>query len=218
MDVRIYKHSRITNGGVWLNGVRCFEPVALPSDGNAPAFLTEIYYRMNLEYRKFFKMDTLSKLGFLASELLLEGADRNEPKEDMGIVLFNRSASLDTDAMYQKTIQRAEDYYPSPAVFVHTLPNIVTGEVAIRHQIHGETAFYVFRRFAPPIMAQIIHTTMLSAGLRYALAGWIEVCQGHADALMMLCKAGNPEEEEETRPLLTPENIEEIKQLSNPIK
>jgi hypothetical protein len=188
MQIQIKKHCRILPGEALIDGLACLESSPV-SAGTLP-FLTEIYLRREIHYRKFFKMDTLAKLGFLAAEMLMDGFDRNEPKPDTGIILFNRSASFETDTAYQQTIQQAADYYPSPGVFVHTLPNIVAGEIAIRHRIHGETAFYVFRRFESRTITGIIHSTMASAGLRHALAGWIETCPVGFGAFMMLCEAG----------------------------
>ena len=77
----------------------------------------------------------------MASELLLqaEGAERFVPREDRAVVFFNRSASLQADTAYQATIQDPDNFYPSPAAFVYTLPNIVTGEIAIRNKYFGET-------------------------------------------------------------------------------
>ncbi|MBO7459493.1 MAG: 3-oxoacyl-ACP synthase, partial [Bacteroidales bacterium] len=93
------------------------------------ALLTELYRNHIGDYPKFFKMDTLSKLGFIASELLLniEGDRDFEPREDRAVIFFNRSASLQADTHYQSTIQDPEHFFPSPAAFVYTLPNIVTG-------------------------------------------------------------------------------------------
>lgn len=93
------------------------------------------------DYPKFFKMDNLCKLGFVAAELLLRNADAAS-KENAAIILFNRNGSLVTDRNYQKTITDG-NYFPSPALFVYTLANIVTGEIAIRHKIYGETSFYI---------------------------------------------------------------------------
>ena len=94
---------------------------------------------------KFYKMDPLCRLGFVASELLLqaEGDRRDTPRDDRAIILFNRSSSIQADEAYQASIQDAEDYFPSPAAFVYTLPNIVTGEIAIRNHYQGETSFYI---------------------------------------------------------------------------
>ena len=103
-------------------------------------FLKEIYRYLKLDYLKFFKMDNLSKLGFLAAEILLEGI---ENKEDFGVILSTSSSSLDTDTAFQETIQDADNFFPSPSVFVYTLPNIVIGEICIRHKIHGENMMFI---------------------------------------------------------------------------
>ena len=120
----------------------------LEHEHTGSAMLTEIYRAQLGDWPKFFKMDTLSKVGYLASELLLKelGEHRLEGEEytsDRAIALFGTTASLCADRNYQKTIQDIDNYYPSPAIFVYTLPNIVTGEIAIRNHYRGETSFYV---------------------------------------------------------------------------
>ena len=97
---------------------------ALAHKETGSALLTELYRAHIGDYPKFFKMDTLSKLGFVASELLLqaEGKPRFEPCEDRAVVFFNRSASLQADTAYQATIQDPDNFFPSPAAFVYTLP------------------------------------------------------------------------------------------------
>ncbi|MDR3194796.1 MAG: hypothetical protein LBT76_05850 [Tannerella sp.] len=186
MEIRIKKHIRITRGKIRLNGTLCFE-----ADGDSQTFLAEAYRWMGTDCRRFFKMDLLSKLGFLASEWLMEGFDREQPKEDTGILFFNRSSSLDTDRHFQQTVQRGEDYFPSPAGFVYTLPNIVTGEVAIRHKIHGETSVYILPRPDFRRMGEVIGDTLPAAGLNQALAGWLEACGDTLDACVMLCGNGS---------------------------
>ena len=57
---------RITPEGVEVSG----EP--LTTAGRGAALLTEVYRAKVNDYPKFFKMDELSKLGFLATELLLQ--------------------------------------------------------------------------------------------------------------------------------------------------
>jgi len=107
----------------------------------------------------------------------------------MGIILFNRSSSLDADKAYQQTINDKDNFFPSPAVFVYTLPNIVTGEIAIRHKIHGETAFYITSSFQPAIIEEIGKAAFASSGLKYLLTGWIDVSNDKMDVCMMLCEA-----------------------------
>lgn len=144
--------------GVVLDG----KPIAVEQTGEK--MLVELYRRYVGDYPKFFKMDTLSRLGFIAAELLL-----NDQTVD-AVILANRSASIQNDRDYLATISN-DNYYPSPALFVYTLPNIVTGEIAIRHHIQGETSFYILDR--PEQLEPIIRSTV-NGQLSTILAGWVD--------------------------------------------
>lgn len=139
------------------------------AEGNLTAI-----YRATVEggYPKFFKMDGLCRLGFIAAELLLAG-ESAELRVDAAVVLFNRSGSLVTDRNYQATIGDA-DYYPSPALFVYTLANIVTGEIAIRHKIHGETAFYILDAPDEAAVDRAVEEIYLTSAPSAVIAGWLE--------------------------------------------
>ncbi|MBQ3914846.1 MAG: 3-oxoacyl-ACP synthase, partial [Paludibacteraceae bacterium] len=129
-------------------------------------------------YPKFFKMDTLCRLGFVATEQLLQGhADCIDP-EHTALILANHSASLANDTEYSATISDPDNYYPSPALFVYTLPNIVTGELAIRHGLYGETAFYVLDN--ETTLQPIIDATLRDERIHSAIVGWVE-CTGKSD-------------------------------------
>ncbi|MDR0742751.1 MAG: hypothetical protein LBF05_00115 [Tannerella sp.] len=185
----IKSYCRIVPGRVILNGEIYFESGSKPYA--MQDFLSAVYDGLGVEYRKFYKMDTLSKLGFLASELILDGIDREKPKEDMGIAFFNRSASLEADHRYQQTIRDKNDFFPSPADFVYTLPNIVTGELAIRNKIYGETTFYIIPDFRCDCVCEAIDTMIRYGGMKYVLGGWTEVdmISGGLSCLMVLCRA-----------------------------
>ena len=153
------------------------------------ALLTELYRTYVGDYPKFFKMDTLSKLGFVASELLLQAEDepRFEAREDRAVVFFNRSASLQADTAYQATIQEPENFFPSPAAFVYTLPNIVTGEIAIRNKYYGETSFIVLPENDPEIMAQQLQLAFLDTMTQSILGGWLDCTdENHFEARLFL--------------------------------
>lgn len=156
----------ITPSAVTLCGER------LHTQATGSALLTELYRRYVGDYPKFFKMDTLARLGFIASELLLlrEG-DRFRPREDRAIVFANRNASLKDDTDYWETVRNAADCYPSPALFVYTLPNIVTGEIAIRNRWYGETSFYVLD--SEQQLDRLLQTTF-SPHTASILGGWLE--------------------------------------------
>lgn len=141
------------------------QPIATENTGDK--MLVELYRRFAGDYPKFFKMDTLCRLGFMAAEILLQ-------KETVeAVILANRSASIKNDKDYLATIAEG-NYYPSPSLFVYTLPNIVTGEIAIRHHIQGETSFYILDK--PDQLAPIIQSTIHAQHFPI-LAGWVE-CSG----------------------------------------
>ena len=160
---------KITPERVILNG----EPLITTAQG--AALLTEIYRSRVNDYPKFFKMDELSKLGFIASELLLQAeGDRHQDSEDRAVILFNRSSSVTNDRKYQDTIQRPDDYFPSPALFVYTLPNIVTGEIAIRNGYYGETSFYVLDAYDEATIRATVEASFLDDTTQSVLCGWVD--------------------------------------------
>ena len=105
-----------------------------------PDLIVRIYRELIGGYQKFYKMDGLSRLGFVAAELLLDGVS---DKSEMGVSLATRGGCAVTDEAFMATVRNDEEFYPSPALFVYTLPNIVCGEIAIRHGMHGETCVYM---------------------------------------------------------------------------
>ena len=163
----------ISSGKVLVNGR------ALEHESTGSAMLTEIYRAHIADWPKFFKMDTLSKVGFVASELLLkERAEVRMGSEEYSsfraVMLFGTTASLCADRNYQETIQDAGNYYPSPALFVYTLPNIVTGEIAIRNHYRGETQFVVVERFDAQQMAFHLQNVFQDSVTGSVLAGWVD--------------------------------------------
>ena len=177
----------ITSDVVKINGK------TLEHKEKASALLTELYRSHVGNYPKFFKMDALSKLGFVASELLLqtENNSRFEPREDRAVVLFNRNASIQADTNYQATIQDAEQFFPSPAAFVYTLPNIVTGEIAIRNKYFGETSFIVLEDFDPKTMARELLNAFQDPMTKSILGGWLDCTdEDFFDARIFLLEKG----------------------------
>lgn len=174
----------ITPRSVELDGVR------LEAEGMGEAFLSDIYRRRIGDYPKFYKMDPLCKLGFVASELLASAEGRlPEGREDRAVILFNRSASLADDRIYLDTISDG-NYFPSPKVFVYTLPNIVTGEISIRNKYYGETSFYVLDERDEDVMVNVISQALSDRGTASVLGGWCECSSPDGfEADMFICKA-----------------------------
>ncbi len=170
---------------VYQNGQVIFE-----SPGTAEVFLNSVYAHFEIAYPKFHKMDSLCKLGFLAAEILLKNqTPGNKLSEtETGLVLSNANASLDVDLKYSKTIQAGA----SPALFVYTLPNIVIGEISIRHRFKGENAFFVFKQFDGNFMAEYVNGLFEKNLIKSCICGWVDILQKEYLAMLYLIESDNP--------------------------
>jgi hypothetical protein len=137
-----------------------------------------------LNYPKFYKMDNLSKLGWLASELLLKDSlkkDNCQP-EEVGIVLANSNSSLDNDIKYFDSLKE----FASPSLFVYTLPNIVIGEICIRNHFKGEHAFFVQDTFNAGFMEQQVNYLLDKDILKACICGWVDVLEQDYKGVLFL--------------------------------
>ncbi len=134
--------------------------------------LIEIYRSREIKYPKFFKMNLLCKLGFIACDLLLEKcpdvltAESNE----VATIFFNKHASLASDHFHQHSLETGE--LPSPAVFVYTLPNILNGELSIRYGWSSYNAFFVMN--AKEEAEHIPEQAYFSQPFKYCISGWVD--------------------------------------------
>ena len=168
------KHSvLILPNAVELDGRRL--PIDTP-DATGKDLLKALYHQYVGDYPKFYKMDGLSRLGFVASELLLqaEGRERFVPCDDRAVIFFNHSSSISADRKYLESIADPENFFPSPLVFVYTLPNIVTGEIAIRNHYYGETSFYILPERSEQQMEGILRASCLDPANKSFLTGWLD--------------------------------------------
>lgn len=154
----------------------------------AQEFFKKVYKHFNIGYPKFYKMDNLCKLGFLAAELLLKNRNVNRQygKDKTGMILANAASSLETDKNYQISIADRNNYFPSPAVFVYTLPNIVLGEISIRHKLFGENTFFLQEKFDPGFMHFYVRHLFENNLVSCCITGWIEVDADHYETVLYL--------------------------------
>lgn len=145
-------------------------------DATGDQLLRSLYKERIGDYPRFYKMDPLSKLGFLAAELLLraEGSSMCEGTSGRGIAFFNRKASLKADLAYLETMRHKDNYFPSPSLFVYTLPNMAVGEIACRHHYLGETAFYVLPEKNLSRISDIVECMFCDSQTQSVMAGWVE--------------------------------------------
>ena len=157
---------RLTSDSVTLDGQ------VVPTQSKGRDMLTELYKKYVGDYPKYYKMDILSKVAFVCSEMLLEAeGNRDGHGEDRAVILFSHTASIASDNAFLRTI--TDGYYPSPSVFVYTLPNIAAGEIAIRNGYHGETAFYILPQKADDMINMIVEASFGDRGTQSAICGWI---------------------------------------------
>lgn len=175
----IEKYCHVSSQNLSVNGTVLYESGGAPSKD----FLKEIYRNEKLAYPKFFKMDVLSQLTFITAELVLS-ENRNKPQT--ALVLSNKSSSVDTDRRHQESIATDDAFFPSPAVFVYTLPNIGMGEVAIRHQLQTENAFFVFEQFDAEFLHQYCESLRGQHSVSQVLCGWTEVHHDVCEAFVYL--------------------------------
>ena len=163
----------ISNSTIFIDG----QPIIKESqDLSFPQFAKKVYKDNGMKYSKFFKMDKLSKLAFLGAEFLFQKSNflSKDKENKVAIVLSNRAASLETDRKHQASIEDKAAYYPSPAVFVYTLPNIGIGEISIRHKLYSENAFFVFDEFNATFLANYSESLIYNQKENSVLCGWVE--------------------------------------------
>lgn len=144
-------------------------------------FLHAAYDFFKVDYPKFYKMDALSKMGILATDLLLKNISYNTyQQQQTGIVLANKNSSIEADINYYNSLKEI----PSPSLFVYTLPNIVIGEISIRYKFKGENAFFIQNEFDANWMNFYVSDLLNNRGMEACIGGWLDVADCNLEALI----------------------------------
>jgi hypothetical protein len=185
----IKNYCKIRNNKVFRNDAVLFQN---ENAANPTLFLKSVYKFFNLAYPKFFKMDNLSKLGFLTTEILIQEYNiaNKMIHSDTGIIIANSSSSLDTDHSFYETIRDSSNYFPSPSVFVYTLPNIMIGEICIRHKITGENAFFVSEKFDAEFLFNYTADLFKINKIQQCITGWVDLLGDNYDAVIFFIEKG----------------------------
>ncbi len=181
----IQRHCSFRNKVISIGGKIVYENPGSSLDEFMDSALTSL----SISYPKFYKMDRLSKLGFLATEVLLKDLrllDKYKA-ENVAVVISNANASLDTDLRYFESTKNIA----SPALFVYTLSNIVAGEICIRQGIKGENAFFVLPAFDPNRLFEYAEIVMASGKTDACIAGWVDVLGEQHDVFLYLLEKSN---------------------------
>jgi len=169
-ELRVLGSCSVSSGQLMLNDTIVFEGTAEPE-----VFLRAAFKALDLPYMKFYKMDPLSRLAFVATEYL-SGLPECSAflGHDVALVLSNRSASLDTDLNHLRVLRETSGE-ASPAVFVYTLPNVLMGELCIRHQWKGRNLFLITGQYDENFMQQYVSFLLGSGRAEACLYGWVEL-------------------------------------------
>jgi len=174
----------IANSHLFINGKLAFK-------GENPIFvkyLKEVYKFAEIKYPKYFKMDLLSKLGFLCAEVLIKGERIPDQAERIGIVLENKVSTYLVDFKHQETINDKSNYFPSPANFVYTLPNVMTGEICIRNGFKGENMVFVNQAFSPEFVSQYISALYKADKADLIIGGFVDADEEEYEGFMFLSR------------------------------
>jgi hypothetical protein len=191
---------KIDGGVVFKDGQRIFEN----KGADVNNFLLSVYQHFQLNYPKFYKMDNLSKLGWLSSEILLkDGFKKNNYRpEEIGVVLANSNSSLDNDIKYFDSVKDIA----SPSLFVYTLPNIVIGEICIRNYFKGEHAFFIRDAFDAGFIEQQVKYLLDNHILKACICGWADILEQDYTAGLFLVE----KQKSEHSTIFSAENMDHI--------
>ena len=139
-------------------------------------FIRDAYRARGESYPKFYKMDDFCKLGYIASEWLLDG--KNFDGEKCGIIICGKYGCLDTDIRHQRIIDKEGDASASPAVFVYTLPNVAAAEISIRHRIKGENIWLCSEGHSPEDFYGYASLLMATEGYECCICGRMDFING----------------------------------------
>ncbi|MFT4982670.1 MAG: hypothetical protein ACI9UR_002546 [Bacteroidia bacterium] len=186
MSLFLKTYCRIKDEEVHINGELFCQHI------DEDPFLRSIYKHIGLTYPKFFKMDELSRLGFLGAEMTLMRSEMNAYKDDeIAVVFSNHSSSLQTDYEFFKSVQTG---IASPAQFVYTLPNIEVGEICIRHKLYGENNFLIMPRFDAQTLLDQCEILFADGAAKAVLIGWTEADGANHDGFFAFITAAGTDE------------------------
>ncbi len=174
-DWQVVRRLRIRSGKGEMDGkdlVVELDGQEVAVEGEGQEMLTALYKARLGDNPRYFKMDPFSRLTYLGVGLLLKDI-KVEPTK-VGILLFNGTGSILADRKHLATFTGDAGFYPSPAVCINTLPNVVVGEIASRYRVKGETTFLILPEKNEALMADITAATLAAQGPFTMVTGWVD--------------------------------------------
>ena len=78
------------------------------------------------------------------------------------------------DRKHLSTFSNPEDFYPSPAIFINTLPNVVLGEIAVMNTIKGETTLVMLPYRDDALIDRIVKASLSGTRPSVMIYGWVD--------------------------------------------
>lgn len=145
---------------------------SIPLENQGAALLPEIFKKYLADGSRFFKMDIFSRLAYVGTGLLAKDTLEDSAPEDRGLLICTLNGSVLADRKHLSTF--SEEYYPSPAIFINTLPNVVLGEIAVTHQIQGETTLVMLPSLDDAFLETLSRTTLAATTPSALIAGFVD--------------------------------------------
>jgi len=173
----ISSYCHISNNTLHVNG----EELTAINSTSTEDVIKEIYTSLDIKYSKFHKMDEISKVSFIGTELIKnECPEINSYGEnDIALLFANQKSSATTDLKFLDSYKNGG--IPSPSLFVYTLPNILIGEISIRNKWYGENMFTVSKEFDAQYFSSYCDI-LLNKNAEAALCGWVNVDDNKIEA------------------------------------
>lgn len=168
---------KINNKGAVINGKEHYLIQHTEEDWKKELFLS-----LKKDYSKFYKMDALAKMAFIGVQLIKEAVNFQQFEDDeVALIFANKFSSYDDDSKYIESYTNKGK--PSPSLFVYTLPNILTGEIAISEKWYGENIFFIEEKFNPSLYLDQINFYLRKES-KVCLCGWVESVNGNEECIL----------------------------------
>lgn len=183
--------------------------VRFRNEGNSREYLNGLYrefgQKYGMKYPKFHKMDLLCKGGILAMQELVGSPFGEAPDyavsasagsecgpvygdADTALLFLNNSSSKAADEEFLGGIA-PDNFYPSPAVFVYTLPSVVIGEISIRYKFYGEGTFFISDRLYGENLVPYIGRLFGEGAAKRVIVCWDEVTESRCEIAAVVITA-----------------------------
>ncbi len=153
-------------------------------DSDFKTYIKGVFSSVSEPYMKFSKMDDYCKLGTTAVELLLSKTDRLSQYDpyEIALVVNTDTGCIESDLAHLDNIT-AEEYNSSPAIFVYTLPNVVAGEICIKHKFKGEGVTIIGKADDPK---KIVEEFCCDANTKAVIYLYVDKCKDKFSAEAIL--------------------------------